>query len=47
MIIIGLILLLVGLLLAVHVLVVVGLVLLLVGLVLNLGPLSGGRGRFW
>ena len=47
MIIVGLVLLLVGLLLAVHVLFVIGLVLLLVGLVLNVVPLGGSRRRFW
>lgn len=47
MVVIGLILLVLGLLFAVHVLFVIGLLLLLVGLVLNFVPVGGTRRRYW
>lgn len=48
MVVVGLVLLILGLLVAgAHVLFTIGLVLLLVGLVLNFVPLGGSRRRFW
>ena len=52
MVMLGLILLIVGLVAAVHVLFVIGLILLLVGLVLNFAPgpwvgTAGSRRRYW
>ena len=47
MVVIGLILLILGLVFAVHSLFVLGLVLLLVGLVFNFIPMGGSRRRYW
>lgn len=47
MVVLGLILLIIGLIAAVHVLFVIGLLLLLVGLVLNFVPIGGTRRRYW
>jgi hypothetical protein len=47
MVVLGLVLLLIGLLLSVHVLFVIGLVLLIVGLVLNFVPVGGTRRRYY
>lgn len=47
MVILGVVLLILGLLLGVHLLVVLGLVLIVLGLVLNLVPLGGSRHRWY
>lgn len=47
MIAVGIVLLLIGLLVPMHVLTVIGLVLLVVGLVVNFVPLGGTRRRVW
>lgn len=47
MIVLGLILLLIGLVAAIHILFVLGLILLLVGLVLNFVPIGGSRRRWY
>lgn len=47
MVVLGLILLIIGLIAAVHVLFVLGVILLIVGLVLNFVPMGGTRRRYW
>lgn len=47
MVILGLILLIIGLVAAIHILFVIGIVLLIVGLVVNFLPIGGTRRRVW
>ena len=47
MVVLGLILLIIGLVAAIHILFVIGLILLIVGLVLNFVPIGGTRRRYY